>query len=297
MMFGLRDEFIYLECGFCACVQLVDPPTDMSKYYPKNYYSFAPSGGLKGAVKRRWAAQAHGSRSLSGWLALQLLGPYYAMTAIRRARIPRQARVLDVGCGAGHLILDMSQCGYQYVTGMDPYVADDIHYGGGVAVLKRTLQQMTGEFDVIMLNHSFEHMAEPVEALKEVRRLLSREGRILIRIPIVGSFAWRRYGVNWMHLDAPRHLFLHSPVSMRLLAEQCGLRVTELTYEGNTSQFIGSEQYEKNIPLADPRSVYSGGSRRWVAWWRARHLQSRAEELNRTAQGDWGCFELQADDT
>ncbi len=187
----------------------------------------------------------------------------------------------------------MKQFGYRRVAGIDPYIADDISDSDGVVVHKRSLEQMTGEFDVIMLHHSFEHMHDPAGALNEMRRLLSATGRILIRIPIADSFAWRRYGVNWMHLDAPRHLFLHSAASMRLLAQRCELRVSELVYEGNPSQFIGSEQYERNISLTDRRSVYSGGLRRWVGWWRARQLAARADELNRTAQGDWGCFELQ----
>jgi SAM-dependent methyltransferase len=292
MMFGYRDEFRYLECKACRCVQLIDVPSDMSRYYPKNYYSFAPSLGPKAFLNRQRTACVLGRRSLFGWLALQLLGPYYAMTSIHRARIALSARVLDVGCGAGDLIRDMKQYGYQHVVGIDPYIPNDIVHVDGVVVYKRSLEQMTGEFDVIMLNHSFEHLSDQSGALREMRRLLSLEGRILIRIPIADSFAWRRYGVNWMHLDAPRHLFLHSVASMRLLADQCGWRVNGLIYEGNASQFIGSEQYERNISLTDRRSVYAGGLRRWIGWWRARRLTPRADELNRAAQGDWACFEL-----
>jgi SAM-dependent methyltransferase len=293
MMFGLRNEFRYLECGACRCVQLVDVPADLSKYYPPSYYSFASLGGLRGVINRRRALQAHGERSVSGWLAEQLLGPYYAMEAIRRAQIPLTASILDVGCGSGSLIRDMKRLGYEHVFGVDPYIAKDLCYDDGVTVVKRTLAEMTGAFDIVMLHHAFEHMPEPANALTEMRRLLRPNGRIQIRIPIADSDAWRRYGVNWMHLDAPRHLFLHTPASMRQLAAQAGLLVTKVIFEGNASQFIGSEQYQRDIPLADPRSVYSGGARRWVGWWKARRLQARAEELNRAGQGDWGCFDLQ----
>ena len=68
-----------------------------------------------------------------------------------------------------------------------------------------------------------------------------------------------------------------------------------LVFEGNATQFVGSAQYEKDVPLADPRSVYSGGSRRWIGWWRARRLQPQVDELNRNGLGDWACFELRVD--
>ena len=40
MMFGLRDNFRYLECNNCGCLQLIDESPDFSKYYPVNYYSY-----------------------------------------------------------------------------------------------------------------------------------------------------------------------------------------------------------------------------------------------------------------
>jgi len=291
MMLGLRDEFRYLECGNCRCVHLIDIPQDMSKYYPENYYSFAPAGGLEAVIEDRWASYAHGKFSLTGWLVDLLLGPHVTMTAIRRARIPLDARVLDVGCGAGWLIRDMKRFGYRNVSGIDPYIKSDVRGSDGVVVLKRSLKEMTGEFDVVMLHHSFEHIADQAGALKEIRRLLRPAGRVLIRVPITDSFAWKHYGVNWIHLDAPRHFFLHSPTSLRLLAKQCGLHVAELTYEGNASQFVGSEQYAMDIALVDQRK--GGVLRRLQILWLARRYRARAEELNRNAQGDWGCFELQ----
>lgn len=295
MMLGLREEFRYLECGNCRCVHIIDIPQDMSKYYPENYYSFTPAGGLEAVIEERWAAYSHGKSSLTGRLVDLWLGPHVAMTAIRRACVPLDARVLDVGCGAGWLIRDMKRLGYRNVSGIDPYIKSDVQSGDGVVVLKRSLKEMTGEFDLVMFHHSFEHIADQAGALKEMRRLLRPAGRVLIRVPIADSFAWKHYGVNWIHLDAPRHFFLHSPTSLRLLAEHCGLHVKELTYEGNASQFIGSERYAKDIALVDQRK--GGVWRRLRELWLARRYRTRAEELNRNAQGDWGCFVLQTEQT
>jgi hypothetical protein len=40
MMFGLRDEFEYVECANCGCLQIKEIPHNLSDYYPEAYYSF-----------------------------------------------------------------------------------------------------------------------------------------------------------------------------------------------------------------------------------------------------------------
>ena len=77
------------------------------------------------------------------------------------------------------------------------------------------------------------------------------------------------------------------------MAAEAGLRIAEVIYEGNPSRFIGSEQYERDIPLVDPRPVLSGSWRRWLGWWRSKRLGSRTDALNQAGgKGDWACFDL-----
>jgi SAM-dependent methyltransferase len=73
-----------------------------------------------------------------------------------------------------------------------------------------------GSFDVITLWHVFEHLADPVSMLKEVRRLLKVGGRLLIEVPNYGGWHARIGGAAWHHLDVPRHL-MH--FSRRTLAD------------------------------------------------------------------------------
>ena len=42
MLLGTRRPFVYTECAQCLSVQLMNPPADLSPYYPDNYYSFQP---------------------------------------------------------------------------------------------------------------------------------------------------------------------------------------------------------------------------------------------------------------
>ena len=39
-MFNMNEQFQYLECSRCGCLQIKDIPTDIEKYYPSNYYSY-----------------------------------------------------------------------------------------------------------------------------------------------------------------------------------------------------------------------------------------------------------------
>ena len=42
MMLGLREKFTYFQCSKCECLQIANIPSNMSKDYPKDYYSFSP---------------------------------------------------------------------------------------------------------------------------------------------------------------------------------------------------------------------------------------------------------------
>ena len=292
MMFGFRDRFTYLECAGCGCLQLQDPPADLSRYYPAGYYSFSRHGRAKTFLRHQWSAQALRGRNPFGAIIQVLHGPNTAMQAVRRLNPPRGASILDVGCGSGQLILDLFHLGYTGVTGLDPYLERDLVHDNGVTVLKRRLDDMEGRFDVIMLHHSFEHMPEPLEVMKNLSRLLHPKGCVILRIPVCSSHAWRHYGVDWMHLDAPRHLYLHSSRSIELLAAAAGLAVEDVVHEGNASQFLGSEQYRRDIPLMDRRSFSASPAWRLWRWFEVRRLEARAEELNRRGEGDLVSFEL-----
>lgn len=292
MGFGLRESFDYLECAQCGCLQIVDVPRDMAKYYPPGYYSLHPHGKLKELVRQRWAAHAFGENNVLGWAVAQLFFPHRPMLAVARVNPPKTARILDVGCGRGYLLQDLARLGYVELRGADPFVERDLTYPNGVKVFKRDLSQIEGTFDLIMLHHSFEHMSEPATVMREVAAHLSAQGRVILGIPVASSFAWREYGVNWVNLDAPRHFFLHTFKSIDILVKQAGLVVETVVHEGNDEQFWASEQYAKDIPSNDPRSIGSNPLKRLLASPRIRSLRARAQALNEKGEGDLVCFHL-----
>jgi predicted SAM-dependent methyltransferase len=142
-----------------------------------------------------------------------------------------------------------------------------------------------------MFHHSFEHLEDPDGTLREAHRLLKDNGYMLIRIPVI-NFAWEKYGVNWVQLDPPRHLFLYTERAFCSLAEKSGFEVEKIIYDSTAFQFWGSEQYLQNIPLNHPTSHLNNDGGTVFSQDQMDKWQSEAEVLNLRGRGDQACFYL-----
>lgn len=301
MMFGTRDSFDYWECGVCGTLQIVEIP-DLSKHYPDEYYSFGSAGEVPVGKNwlRRLAARFSGTylrtgQSLIGKLIVKLeprLERHYP-ASLRKPMLGLTAssRILDVGCGTGQLLQALHHFGFRDLTGTDTFISEDITYPTGVRILKRPLEQLDERFDMVMMHHSFEHMPKPLDALIEIHRLLTDDGWVLIRMPVV-NFAWETYGVDWVQLDAPRHLYLFTERAFRTLAEQAGFSIEKVMFDSTAFQFWGSEQYLRDIPLNDSRSHFNSDGGSLFSREKLEEWEAKSARLNRQGLGDSACFYL-----
>ena len=79
--------------------------------------------------------------------------------------------------------------------------------------------------DAILLCHVIEHLAEPIEILKECLSILKPGGILIMLTPNSESLGHRLFGRNWLHLDPPRHLYLFNSSNMRRILEQTGFEI------------------------------------------------------------------------
>lgn len=283
-MFQTKESFSYHRCATCGCVQIAEIPADMSAYYPENYYSFAP-------------ASASASERLKGRMRdlLTLFGPEWLfggrdwwhqgdLRSVRRAGTSRQAAILDLGCGSGRLLRSLAGAGYQRLNGVDPFIAGDIE-GTGYRVLKREYDAIEGQYDLVMMHHSLEHMADQQQVAARMFDLTRPGGRMLIRIPTIDCQAYETYGGDWVQIDPPRHFFLHSRNSIRQLVERAGFRVVELYDDSHAYQFWGSELARRGIPIMDAAGNLARPSAHFSAE-QFRDFGKQARELNRAGRGD-----------
>ena len=302
MMYGTREQFEYFECANCGCLQIANIPLDLAKYYPPGYYSQTVAAlplvnPIKAYLKRKRAQQWLGQDNLLGRMLVKNKNAPALLEWTRNGQVHFGDAILDVGSGAGHLLLSMYGEGFASLTGVDPYTERDINYGHNVRIFKRALSEIEDTYDFVMLHHSFEHMSEPLQALRDVYRVLKKQKYALLRIP-VANYAWKKYGVDWVQLDAPRHLYSYTERSISMLAKAAGFEVARIDYDSGPFQFWGSIQYQQDIPLNDPRSfmdprtfaINPGQSLFTQA--DIQSFEAQAKKLNEEKQGDQACFYL-----
>lgn len=294
MYFGTREEFKYLECSNCGCLQLLNPPEDFTKHYPKEYFTFNQEheNKLKAILNRFRDQSAFGKSSFLGNLLLKKFGEPVYVSRMKNADISINDKILDVGCGKGILLHKMKESGFKNVVGIDPFIAETITYKNGLKILKKDFLEINGFYDLIMFNHSFEHMENPFQVIKKSNELLKLNKTLLIRIPVTDSYAFNHYRENWCSLDAPRHIFIHTKKSIKILAEHSGFEVKKISYDSRSWQLWGSEQYSKNISLLDDRSFYINPNNSIFTKNQIEEFDKKVIELNKNGEGDQDEFYL-----
>src|SRR5439155_11939770 len=134
MMFGTRDKFTYLECTSCGCLELLNPPADLSRYYPRNYYSMAKGKVdlwlrhlLCPSITRYWLGRV----SPIGYLLGRNRRRLPVLDWLERHGIRGGSSLLDVGSGVGGLLFFLRGLGFNRLVGVDPFIASDLHFPAG----------------------------------------------------------------------------------------------------------------------------------------------------------------------
>jgi ubiquinone/menaquinone biosynthesis C-methylase UbiE len=124
--------------------------------------------------------------------------PLWHRTVVRALRPQIEfARILDVGCGTGSLLVDLALSGATSLAGVDlaPKILDVARKKLSTAHAKADLRSADVEdplpwpaasFDVATLTGVLHHFYRPRDALREVYRILRPGGRLLVVDP---SFA------------------------------------------------------------------------------------------------------------
>lgn len=140
-------------------------------------------------------------------------------------------RILDLGCGDARFLNRMKQSGWT-VQGVDfdAAAASNAKQLFDIDVQIGTLENMNYPdcvFDAITMNHVIEHVFDPAALLREVRRILKPGGRLVMVTPNAESMGHSMFGPFWRGLEAPRHIQIFTPPSLKTIAEKANLQVSK----------------------------------------------------------------------
>lgn len=138
--------------------------------------------------------------------------------------LPKDASILDLGCGPGYFLDEMKDRGYTNVTGVTLSQQDvDNNTKRGHAVKQYDfsfLPQSDGfideSVDFIFLRHVFEHSPYPIFTLMEYNRLLKLGGKIYIEVPAPDCDRPHEYNKN--------HYSIFGATQLKALLDRTGFK-------------------------------------------------------------------------
>lgn len=212
----VRRLFHLRRCPACGFAFIANPCTDYARIYDKAYYLGRGADPLVDYVyelKRprqtvrvhEWAGVAERVRSL--------------------VRITPQTRWLDFGCGNGGLVRHARQAIGCDVVGYDMGWITAKAARAGIPIMDgRQLDASDARFDVVTAIEVLEHVPDPREVLRRIRRLLRPGGLFFYT---TGNAAPHRDRLaSWGYVRPDIHLSYFEPRTLTRLLEEAGF-VTE----------------------------------------------------------------------
>ncbi len=158
-------------------------------------------------------------------------------------------RLLEIGCGLGTFLAQAQERGWE-VHGIEvsPWAAAQARLASQAPILiaqGEALPFRTGAFDAVVSHHVFEHLIDPIQALRESHRVCRPGGRLLLILPNELQHLFFRWALRAQHglpvghgplanlrrwlayqtAESPRHsshLFFFHPRVLRRSAEATG---------------------------------------------------------------------------
>lgn len=245
-MFPIKGDFEVWKCQACKLVFL-NPQlskAQLVKYYPsKKYYAYTnyDNQGLLAKIREYLIKHYYKPNFISILISLVI----HNVPAI--PSFVEHGKVLDLGCGTGDTLISLKKLGWN-VYGMD------MDKNALLIAGKRGLKQLRlgtyedldvyndHNFDAIRLYHVIEHLDQPWDCFKLLKKKLKKGGELIVGTPNINCLLARITGTYWYNLDSPRHLFLFTPRTLRNMAEKEGFKMKSIEF-CSAGGIAGSIQY------------------------------------------------------
>lgn len=140
--------------------------------------------------------------------------------------------IADVGCAKGGFLSFLKSDGFTRLAGVeiDPKCVEYARNIAGLDVKRGSLHDLPfgdGEIDLLVYNNVLEHLDNPIQALKEAKRVLKDDGMIFIEVPDASRYsAGRVFDYYWFCMQ--EHINHFDNIHLNMLMEMAGFaKITE----------------------------------------------------------------------
>lgn len=206
------EPLVVVQCDHCGLGHVEPMPTAQAL---EDWYAHHYRQDYKGATTPRLSHVLRAARiALERW-----------EWASRGAAFRMPQRTLDIGASSGEWVYLLHSLGAN-ARGVEPHQGYSAfaRESLGIDVVAGTLQQHLpgmpqGSFDLVSMFHVLEHLAEPVETLQAIARLLSPQGLLFIEVPDAAGMS--SPGNTFFRA----HTLYFSAHSLRALAQAAGFDI------------------------------------------------------------------------
>ncbi len=294
MNFGLPGMFYYYECAECGSLNLSNIPKDLSRYYPREYMSkherYKNLKLFASAIIYKIYVNGKTEQNLIKKIVEKLRGSYTMFSLIdvllnlSHKTSFKGTSLLDVGANDGKFLKKIRLLDFKKLIGIDPFMDGSKGFGKKIKLLKKDIFNLNDKFDYVILNHSIEHVKNPIKVMKKLREIIKDDGIVLIRTPLADSYAFKKYKQDWCHLDAPRHILIFTHKSMKISAKKSGFKIKKIIYDATEDTFRFSELYKRNLLLSKNENYFD---KKYILEW-----TKLANKLNSEGGSDSAAFFL-----
>ncbi|PKO33491.1 MAG: hypothetical protein CVU34_13165 [Betaproteobacteria bacterium HGW-Betaproteobacteria-7] len=159
----------------------------------------------------------------------------------QHADLPKEASILDIGCGMGHFLSLFKAAGHGDVLGLEPSRSAQRQAAEryGIEIVPETLGSFSPPraFELITMCGVFEHIPDIPAALARITDIGNRDALLFLAVPDAASFGTTPSTEPFLEF-ALEHINFFTPATLRNLLERHGF--SALTIESRANSFYNN---------------------------------------------------------
>lgn len=181
----------------------------------------------------------------------------------------KTGKVLEIGCSTGLMLSIFQKKGFN-VKGVEiSKKAAELAKTRGLEIITQPFEKIkfNEKFDLIILNHTLEHLENPLKILEKSKTLLNPKGYLLIDLPNFDSPNAKLFKKRWQHLLPEEHLWHFTQKSYEVLFKKLDFKIMKIKRASGVWDFANpykeiyqsltgrKKRFFKNILTAIPSLV------------------------------------------